>query len=140
MGAAANGLSSRFDAPETPESVENGAAKTRIRDFDVVERTGMELLPCPFCGGVPEMMTSSDGFTSIGCMGHSVFGVMIQAGTEAEAVEDWNTRAERTCREVMVDKFFRGCSECGYMWEYMYGIGKRVRPNYCPNCGAWVVG
>jgi hypothetical protein len=44
-----------------------------------------------------------------------------------------------TCHEVMIDCFFRGCGECGYMWEYMYSIGKRVRPNYCPNCGRKVV-
>lgn len=44
-----------------------------------------------------------------------------------------------TCHEVMIDKFFRGCSECGYMWEYMYGIGNRSGPNFCPKCGARVV-
>ena len=44
------------------------------------------------------------------------------------------------CHEVMIDRFFRGCGECGYMWEYMYGIGKRVRPNFCPNCGRRIVG
>ena len=44
-----------------------------------------------------------------------------------------------TCHEVMIDKFFRGCSECEYMWEYMYSIGKRVGPSYCPECGAKVV-
>lgn len=43
------------------------------------------------------------------------------------------------CREVMIDRYFRGCGECGYRWEYMYGIGKCVRPNYCPNCGRQVV-
>ena len=46
---------------------------------------------------------------------------------------------ERTCEEAKIDRFFRGCSVCGYMWEYMYGIGKRTCPNYCPNCGARVV-
>ena len=45
---------------------------------------------------------------------------------------------ERTCREVLVDKHWRGCSECGYKWEFMYGIGKCERPNYCPNCGAMI--
>ena len=44
-----------------------------------------------------------------------------------------------TCHETMIDRFFRGCSECGYMWEYMYGIGRCQRPNYCPNCGRKVV-
>lgn len=45
------------------------------------------------------------------------------------------TLGQGTCHEVMIDRFFRGCGECGYMWEYMYSIGKRVRPNFCPNCG-----
>lgn len=44
-----------------------------------------------------------------------------------------------TCHETMIDRFFRGCSECGYIWEFMYGIGNCVRPNYCPNCGKRVV-
>lgn len=43
------------------------------------------------------------------------------------------------CHEIMIDRFFRWCGECGYMWEYMYSIGKRVRPNFCPNYGAKVV-
>ena len=66
----------------------------------------------------------------------------------------WSSYAEKTvppeqaiaatlgrgeCHEVMIDRFFRGCSECGYVWEYMYGIGKRVGPSYCPECGAKVV-
>lgn len=46
---------------------------------------------------------------------------------------------ERTCHEVLIDKFFHGCSECGYMWEFMYNVGARVAPKSCPNCGARVV-
>ena len=46
---------------------------------------------------------------------------------------------ERTCHEVLVNKHWRGCSECAYKWEFMYGIGKCERPNYCPDCGAKVV-
>lgn len=49
-------------------------------------------------------------------------------------------KPEQTCEEVLVDKFFRGCSNCGYMWEYMYGIGQRTRPNFCPKCGYRVKG
>ena len=47
---------------------------------------------------------------------------------------------ERTCHETTIDKFFNGCDSCGYMWQFFYSIGKRERPNYCPNCGAKVVG
>ena len=97
-----------------------------------------ELLPCPFCGGEAHTIEPARYGKSWGvrCECGAFLGFEL---TEAEAVEAWNTRAERTCHEVMVDKFFRGCSECGYMWEYMYGIGKRERPNHCPNCGARVV-
>ena len=44
-----------------------------------------------------------------------------------------------TCHEAMIDRFFRGCSECGYMWEFIYGVGRCQRPNFCPNCGRKVV-
>lgn len=44
------------------------------------------------------------------------------------------------CHEVIVDEYWRGCGNCGYVWEYMYGIGKCTRPNFCPRCGAKVVG
>ena len=40
-----------------------------------------------------------------------------------------------TCREVKIDRYWRGCGECGYVWEFMYGIDKCERPRYCPNCG-----
>ena len=44
-----------------------------------------------------------------------------------------------TCKEVKIDRYWRGCGECGYIWEYMYAIGKCARPNFCPNCGAKVM-
>ncbi|MBQ2680420.1 MAG: Lar family restriction alleviation protein [Eggerthellaceae bacterium] len=51
--------------------------------------------------------------------------------------EVWNTRAERTCTNV--EKIFPedefDCSECGYEGAYELYI-----PNYCPNCGARVIG
>ena len=50
------------------------------------------------------------------------------------------TLGRGTCHEVIVDEYWRGCGNCGYVWEYMYGIGKCMRPNFCPRCGAKVVG
>ena len=50
------------------------------------------------------------------------------------------TLGRGTCHEVIVDEHWRGCGNCGYVWEYMYGISKCTRPNFCPRCGAKVVG
>lgn len=44
-----------------------------------------------------------------------------------------------TCHEVMINRHWRGCSECGYVWENMYSAGFQIGPNYCPMCGAKVV-
>ena len=83
---------------------------------------GTKLLPCPFCGGEDLVLklTSEDGFTSIGCLNdHSFFGIMVQANTEAEAIEAWNTRHERTCdgckhlaTSMRVDYHIDPCCEC----------------------------
>lgn len=95
-----------------------------------------ELKPCPFCGGGAYVSELRDGMWRAICMSCNASGN--NYFTEAEAVKAWNTRIERTCHETTIDKFFRGCDSCGYMWEVFYGIGKRERPNYCPNCGAKV--
>ena len=53
--------------------------------------------------------------------------------TPEQAIEATLGRGE--CREVKIDRYWRGCGECGYVWEFMYGIGKCERPRYCPSCG-----
>lgn len=57
--------------------------------------------------------------------------------TPSQAIDA--TLGRGTCREVKIDHYWRGCGECGYVWEFMYGIGKCERPCYCPNCGRAVV-
>lgn len=57
--------------------------------------------------------------------------------TPAQAIDA--TLGRGTCHEVKIDRYWRGCGECGYIWEFMYGIGKCERPHYCPNCGREVV-
>lgn len=44
-----------------------------------------------------------------------------------------------TCHEVRIDRFWRGCSECGFNWEILHSVVGGSRPNYCPKCGAKVV-
>lgn len=57
--------------------------------------------------------------------------------------EAWNSRAERTCHRVDVNGYsFRfECSACGYV-AIVHNCSVRLDelPNYCPNCGAKVVG
>lgn len=122
-----------------------------------------ELKPCPFCGGEAKTVladtyphrgmlhswfvacTDSECGCELGFYGMDENGTCGTYETEAEAIEAWNTRAERTCR--MTD---RGeCSECGaYIvraWTEVHdfnGDMKRIdlrSHNYCPNCGAKVV-
>ena len=85
-----------------------------------------KLLPCPFCGG--------EAFTHI--FGNEIAkgyyiacdecGANIKAfGYEAEAIEAWNRRAERTAK-VMNDGI-NYCENCeGYVEAPMA---------YCPYCG-----
>lgn len=67
-----------------------------------------ELKPCPFCGGVANVIDhhNDDGSVSVGCnndtcLGFSGLGWLFK--TEAEAVEAWNTRAATTIGQVAVE-------------------------------------
>ena len=96
---------------------------------------GNELKPCPFCGEEAMIITAESMHDG------RLFGIMCSVchsrgdvyDTEAEAVEAWNSRAERTCRFLpFVDGKGDGvCSECESL---MYDTD-----NYCPNCGARVI-
>lgn len=119
-----------------------------------------DLKPCPFCGGEAEVYEMQYGENGK----YSVFGVFCkddsradliglsryQHGhfidnfpTEAEAVAAWNARAERMCEiehvkgGAMYDVW--RCSACGY--EYAESVSETsIVQNYCPNCGARVIG
>ena len=103
-----------------------------------------ELLPCPFCGEQARCY-QSDAFNDGGyfefivqCKGVDDHTLVNDYLTEAEAIEAWNMRAERTCKREKHGTKMDGspklrCSLCGY------GIGDK-RWSYCPNCGAKVVG
>lgn len=90
-----------------------------------------ELLPCPFCGGEAQVARTAAGYWAAYCE-EPMCGRVGNFKTEADAIEAWNTRAERTCELTLdgTDGCF-GCSECD----------ENIPPlaNYCPNCGAKVV-
>ena len=111
-----------------------------------------ELKPCPFCGG--EARISSDYSSELGktrwwlwheCCEHDGesrgYGSALFPwfetpwyDTEQEAVDAWNTRAERTCKQKrLFNLMSRECDGEYYEWH------GEEKPNYCPNCGAKVV-
>lgn len=108
-----------------------------------------ELLPCPFCGGEADEYEGDYG-NGIYCM---MCGAMVgepihleyrttKRVSIAEAIAAWNTRAERTCSVVCIidglimDEPNSIELSCGHTFE----TWDEVPPNYCPNCGAKVVG
>lgn len=131
-----------------------------------------KLLPCPFCGCSAKIAQCDDEgnvrgeeyesnpWSGLGYrIVHESDDCPISTGEDGynliydsreEAVNDWNTRAERTCHIVpmdaagnppyrtgnlMLNALSDGCSECGYPFDTLnHGV-----PNYCPNCGAKVV-
>lgn len=93
------------------------------------------LKPCPFCGG------KAAAFEPVS--GEWVHVLCPSCGTESdyyddeeEAIEAWNTRAERTCKIKsvgLVDEFFIAYDlSCGHQ-------AMEDEPSYCPVCGAKVV-
>ena len=114
-----------------------------------------ELKPCPFCGGEARLVDRrkqcvvSPGVYEVPWMvecsnRRTCPALMLTTwpyATEEEAIEAWNTRAERTCRNVAKE---RGCwsveflcSECGheaYHYDYKPAVGE-----HCLGCGAKVV-
>lgn len=104
--------------------------------FDEERRAAMaELLPCPFCGGEAEIRGDDVLFVQCAKCG-TRYGDRYYA-TKAEAIAAWNTRAERICKNV--DKYasdgFFICGNCGFGDNAI-----ELTPNYCPSCGAKVVG
>lgn len=118
----------------------------------------MKLLECPFCGGEAEILTaeSMHGGLIAGIMCNGCSARSDVYDTEAEAIAAWNTRyhsafdetvikawqeikeyQERTCKNV--DEYARAgffiCGNCRFGEN-----GIELTPNYCPSCGAKVIG
>lgn len=87
-----------------------------------------ELKHCPFCGGKKK----HDDNCYIALLAERV---SFWSTDERELTEAWNTRYERTCTMIEAKGLFEWrCSECN---EYN---DLPTIPNFCPECGAKVVG
>lgn len=101
-----------------------------------------ELRPCPFCGGEARLYPSEAGFFvgcfNDGCVVNPCSGEFVYDGVWDEeqkeaAIDAWNTRAERTCRNVSKSEYSFRCSECDATdLDFQY-------PDFCHGCGAKVV-
>lgn len=116
-----------------------------------------ELLSCPFCCGddinIVRTKTIFDnrlGYLVLcadcGCTnGFNVdteFTAFTDFDTEANAIDAWNMRAERTCRNVAPNPGCFECSVCGCDVSGGDELGANMFNggwNYCPNCRAKVV-
>ena len=111
-----------------------------------------ELKPCPFCGAKaktydyegerdiydPDTLgyVDTEHFTGWCCCCEVCGAAVPEKRSEAESIEAWNTRAERTCRNVAVQGVLFECSECGaktvgavgnYTQEYCAACGRKVQ-------------
>ena len=85
-----------------------------------------DLKPCPFCGNENvKVYNSSDARYRQYNVKCKKCGARICKSTLSEAIEAWNTRAERTCHKGS-----------GWYCEECEQTCRRLRMNYCPNCGA----
>lgn len=103
-----------------------------------------KLKPCPFCGNTNiacNLVTLADwlhmaSFSCTACHPASFAEARGVGDTEEEAIEqaadNWNTRAERTCRPAPMYNTIFECDVCGE-------IDTDGVPNYCPGCGAKVL-
>lgn len=122
--------------------------------------SGMELKPCPFCGGEAAMVKQRrSGRTrdivnafvrckSCGARSKNVSSLHVaERNLEAYAAKSWNRRAERTCRAVGRDlKPYEPDPEhslldaaCGRCGGYLGGREQSHVGEYCPECDARVV-
>lgn len=105
-----------------------------------------ELKPCPVCCREPILSESNRWPEDRHVIGHTVMCDNIDCWmyhldgwyelTAEDAVNRWNTRAERTCHiEWKPEVFAFVCDAC----DMIQMMAPNSNPNYCPNCGARVV-
>lgn len=113
-----------------------------------------KLRECPFCGGKADLYILDADNTSLVILGarksarikccncfcdisltnHNYEDIVEIDQIISDAIEAWNTRAERTCEWIPSDHCTWRCSCCGIETEVLYRYWK-----HCPNCGAKVV-
>lgn len=105
-----------------------------------------ELKPCPFCGEQPKLTDCAyDALTIIECESCKKTRdrvVRFEYALHDQAIEAWNTRAERTVK--VVEQVSTGYHleddkvrlSCGHI---VNGRLPRTIPTYCDTCGAKVV-
>lgn len=124
-----------------------------------------ELKPCPFCGSEAELVESDYGDFHTGyavycrmcCTKVGVSGRLGETyewipiySTEAEAIEAWNTRVERTCKKLpsLIDQTCivrRNCQGSIFEMEFGYWRCSECQcENFdgakrCMECGAKVI-
>ena len=95
----------------------------------------MELKPCPFCGGEIRIARLHGSYGEpwyARCDRCEVSGYYYK--TEAQAIEEWSDRPERTCHDAAGKQMaFFACSACG-------ATDERKNPRFCHGCGRKVVG
>ena len=103
-----------------------------------------DLKPCPFCGGEAVFHDCLRPPETYPCRVYcdNCWAEVGGYSTEAEAIAVWNSRAERTCKQEergwgTEGDHARVWLTCGH--DCMVPTVQDL-PNYCPNCGAKVVG
>lgn len=87
-----------------------------------------ELKLCPVCGGEGTYERYEDGWAICNRCGMEANSVA------ADALEEMDTHAERTCRQDFLRVGFK-CSGCGIKW---FGLPQNAF-RFCPMCGAKVI-
>lgn len=103
---------------------------------------GITLLPCPFCGSHQVDLQGDDELGWLVACAHC-HATACDCAIKADAVEAWNTRAERTCHvESMhgyTDPFASTRYSVGLSCHTLEDWPDREPPEFCPWCGAKVV-